>query len=343
MMSASKVFGPLFDSLSERQREVLTARFGLAGTKGPQTLAAIGDRYGVTRERVRQIEAGALALVAKKVKSSNAHSEILSRTQKYLKSVGGVAKREATLAYHKNFIDGLTENHLALLGEATGVFAVYPEDKHFWDLHYLDKVSLKRASDVIGQFVRFIRPLKSEALGGGYNSIFGRFVRQHKIEAKLARNYLGISKKIHVSPFGETGLAEWPEIKPRTIRDRIYLVLKKKKDPVHFRHIATLINESGLGGRKALAPTVHNELIKDPRFVLVGRGIYGLAEHGYTVGTAKEVIAKILKKEGPMTFEKLVSAVQKDRFFKPNTILANLQNRDFFERLNDKSYRVRES
>ncbi len=343
MISASKVFGPIFDSLSQRQKEVLLGRFGLEGNKVPQTLAAIGNRYGVTRERVRQIEAGALDLLAKKVKSSAACSEVLSKTQKYLKGLGGLAKREAVLDYHKGSVDGLAENHLALLAEATDAFGVYPADKHFWSFYYLDKGALKKASDFVGQFAKFLRPLKGEVLAGEYDALFSRFVKQQRIEAKLARNYVGVSKKIHKSPFGDIGLTEWPEIKPKTIRDRIYLVLKKKSEPVHFRDIADLINESGLGGRKALAPTVHNELIKDSRFVLVGRGIYGLLENGYTIGTAKDVIAKILKKEGPMTFEKLVSTVQKDRFFKPNTILANLQNRDVFERLDDKSYRVRES
>jgi RNA polymerase primary sigma factor len=44
--------------LEEREEEVLRARFGLDGV--PLTLAEIGDKMGVTRERVRQIEARAL-------------------------------------------------------------------------------------------------------------------------------------------------------------------------------------------------------------------------------------------------------------------------------------------
>ncbi len=44
--------------LEEREEEVLRARFGIDGV--PLTLAEIGDKMGVTRERVRQIEARAL-------------------------------------------------------------------------------------------------------------------------------------------------------------------------------------------------------------------------------------------------------------------------------------------
>jgi RNA polymerase primary sigma factor len=47
-------------SLSERERHVLELRFGLAGIT-PRTLEEIGQEFRVTRERIRQIEAKALA------------------------------------------------------------------------------------------------------------------------------------------------------------------------------------------------------------------------------------------------------------------------------------------
>jgi DNA-directed RNA polymerase delta subunit len=120
-------------------------------------------------------------------------------------------------------------------------------------------------------------------------------------------------------------------------------VLKKKAEPLHFEDIAKHINKVGFDDQQALAPTVHNELIKDNRFVLVGRGIYGLKEHGYEAGTAREVIAKILKTKGPLKPTDVVTHVNQQRFFKTNTILINLQNRNFFERMNDGRYRVREA
>jgi RNA polymerase primary sigma factor len=46
--------------LPERERRVLTLRYGLAGDRGPLSLEAIGRELGITRERVRQIEANAL-------------------------------------------------------------------------------------------------------------------------------------------------------------------------------------------------------------------------------------------------------------------------------------------
>jgi len=57
-------------SLSEHEREILNLRFGLDDEE-PQTLEAIGKRFGVTRERIRQIEARSLAKLRKASKTSD--------------------------------------------------------------------------------------------------------------------------------------------------------------------------------------------------------------------------------------------------------------------------------
>jgi RNA polymerase primary sigma factor len=53
-----------FTGLSESEQKILTLRFGLNDCE-PQTLETIGLLFGVTRERIRQIEAKALKKIRK--------------------------------------------------------------------------------------------------------------------------------------------------------------------------------------------------------------------------------------------------------------------------------------
>ncbi len=339
----SKVLQPLFKDLTERQEAVLSGRFGLVKNAEPETLEAIGKRFGVTRERVRQIEAVSLTAVREKIKKNEAAQDMLADGKKSLKNAGGVAAPAALVASGRSLVSDLNENHLAFLVAASGAFSYRATDKDFAPLYYLDGGALKAVLAFTGSWTSFLRPRKSQLLSGTYDSELKSFAKEKGVQLAHAENFLSLSKKIHANPFGDKGLTEWAEVRPRTIRDRIYLVLKKQGEPIHFQTIASEINKVKFDARTALASTVHNELIKDERFVLVGRGTYGLREHGYEPGTAKEVIHRILKKKGPMKSKDIVEAVQKERLLKQNTILVNLQNRSFFERTKDGVYRVREA
>ena len=57
-----------FETLSDSEKKILTLRFGL-DDKEPQTLDTIGRSFGVTRERIRQIEAKSLEKLRKIVES----------------------------------------------------------------------------------------------------------------------------------------------------------------------------------------------------------------------------------------------------------------------------------
>jgi len=50
----------VLDQLGPREREIVMRRFGLGDTPGPQTLDEVGRHFGVTKERIRQIEGRAL-------------------------------------------------------------------------------------------------------------------------------------------------------------------------------------------------------------------------------------------------------------------------------------------
>lgn len=343
MTSAPKIMNGLFSALSPRQKEVVAGRFGLEKSKEPETLAAIGERLRVTRERVRQIEKSALIILQRQINATPSCLDILSRSKRFLKENGGAVRQDALLKHLEASTDDLTGNQLELLLKASGAFTSYQEDKDFWPFYYVGKNELKTATSFIENWGGFLQKQKHTVLEGRYEDQFKYFLKMKNISKNHAEAYLGISKRIHKNPYGDIGLREWPEIRPVTIRDRIYLVLRKKGEPLHFETIAKTINEVNFDGRVALASTVHNELIKDQRFVLVGRGMYGLTERGYEPGTAKVVIKRILQKHGPMKPNDVVVHVQKERFFKPNTVLINLQDKNLFKRLPDGRYHIREA
>ena len=340
---SSKLTDPLFKNLTDRQKAVLIGRFGLGNGGEKETLEAIGQKFDITRERVRQIESSALSAVAANTKSFATAQAILRESKRVLAASGGAMRKEALIDALSGQFEGLTANYFGLLLAASKAFHFRAEDDNFNASYHLDKDSFKKAETFLNQWINYLKSKKHSILEGRYNEEFTAFVKEKKISPAAAEQYALLSKRIHRNSFGDVGLAEWPEVRPKTIRDRIYVVLKKQKQPVHFEDIARLINDAKLDARLAIASTVHNELIKDRRFVLVGRGMYGLSEHGYEPGTAQEVIARILKKQGPMKSAEIIQAVQKERLFKHNTILVNLQNKSLFQRDEGGAYRVREA
>ncbi len=343
MASIAKLVTTAVAGLNPRQKEVIFARFGLDGRGKGQTLAAIGDSLHVTRERVRQIENGAIVVIKRNIGHSAELAAALEKIRKFIAGKGGVAKKTDVVRYAATIIGGAKENHIDFLADASDVFHLYREDDAFHPFYYITDKDLKNAKMFVEGWVAFLKGRKERVFTESYEVQLAGFLKTKTIERTIAESYLSVSKHIHENPYGDKGLRDWPEISPSTVRDKIYLVLKKHGEPLHFEDIATHINRAKFDGEKALAPTVHNELIKDERFVLVGRGLYGLKEHGYEPGTAREVIARVLKTRGAMDTSEVMDAVNRQRFFKPNTILINLQNRNYFERMPDGKYRVRES
>ncbi len=343
MTSIAKIIDSAFADLRPRQKEVLEARFALAKTGEGETLAAIGDRLKVTRERVRQIEASGIQLAKKNIAANQETTVFLEKVKKYLAGRGGASAQAETRDYAATLVKGIKENQLDFLAEVSGAFKVYRADADFIPFYYVSEKDLKEVKSFVEGWVDFLNAHKEKVLGGTYAAHLASFVKGSSVDAAVAENYLGLARHIHKNPYGDMGLRDWPEIRPTTVRDKIYLVLKKNGEPLHFEDIARHINKVAFDDQAALAPTVHNELIKDERFVLVGRGMYGLREHGYEPGTAREVIAKVLTDVGPLRPAEVVTEVNKQRFFKENTILINLQNRSFFERMPDGKYRVREA
>ncbi len=139
MTSAQKLFNSLISVLNSRQKEVICGRFGLNNKGDYETLAAIGDRMHVTRERIRQIENSAIDTISKEISKNPDCAQIIASSKKHLKNAGGVMKNDALLGNLKDIADGLGDHHLALLIEALPAFYYHPEDDDFWPFYYLSK------------------------------------------------------------------------------------------------------------------------------------------------------------------------------------------------------------
>jgi hypothetical protein len=319
----------LLAPLSSRVKEILVRRYGLGTDSKRATLESIGSGYGITRERVRQIENFGLAAI-KKAKTFNPLDPAFLELKKNMEDFGGIVHEEEFLNHISH--DEATKNHLHFLLVVSDAFIKIKEDDDFHHRWTTDKELATRVHQSLHNLCSNLQEndLVSES------ELIARFLREIKDISKdpkiteFAKKWLIISKQISKNPLGEWGLSKSPNVKMRGIRDYAYLVLRQNGSPMHFSEVAKAINK--YFGRKAHPATCHNELIKDSRFVLVGRGLYALVEWGYSRGTVADVVKSILAKEGPLSKDEIIAKVLKERHVKENTILVNLQNSRLFKK-----------
>lgn len=351
MTNPNKVITNLIGDLPQKQRDIVIKRFGLKNGKRT-TLEAIGNEYGITRERVRQIEEDALTRLRKPQVISQL-AGYFDAISKHLTNHGHIKNEEHLLEndYKEIFTDCETSGHpraivhfLLTLGKP---FDKIPEtnDLHgFWTTNKAIVPEIKEImADLHKKLEKHGKTINKETLLDFVNSS----VKEKGVAAteKALISYINISKKIDSNVFGEYGMANWTEIKPRGMKDKAYLILKRLQKPVHFTQVAKEIEKAGLvknrkgGLAKAHPQTVHNELIKDKRFVLVGRGTYALADWGFVPGTIKDVITQTIETaKKPLAKEEILSAVLAQRQVKENTILLNLQNKKLFRKVDGERY-----
>lgn len=325
----------LLSALPSRAREVVERRYGLGASTEPMTLDAIGQLYGITRERVRQIENQALS----NIKRSDAYREatpIFEELRDAIDSLGAIISEDDILEYIAKKED--IQHHINLLLVLGDYFTHEREDAEFRHRWCTDS---KIAEEVKQALRTLYKNLESDQLIPESEVIDRclqelREVNERYRDEEIIRRWLKLSKQIDSNPLGEWGRADSPNVRVKGIRDYAYLAIKRHGSPMHFSEVAQTIEK--LFGKEAHVATCHNELIKDPRFVLVGRGLYALAEWGYHQGVVKDVIRELLEKHGPLTRQEIIDRVKKERYVKDNTILVNLQDTSSFVRGRDGRY-----
>ena len=327
----------LIGSLPTRAKDVVIKRYGLGTDDKVMTLEAIGSKYSITRERVRQIDNYSLTQI-RKSKEYTKEKPVFDELMLVVKALGAVIHHDELLALLAK--DRSTQNHINFLLVVGDAFKKDKEDDHFKHRWYVDQnlarhieASLKKLyaslnddelvpeSEMIKKFLDEVEDLSDE-----YR------------DEEVVRRWLNLSHKIGRNPLGEWGKAKSSNVKAKGIRDYAYLVIRKHGSPIHFREVAKAIGN--YFNKRAHVATTHNELIKDSRFVLVGRGLYALKEWGYMTGVVKDVIRDVIEKNGPLTKEQVIDKVLKERYVKENTIVVNLQNPKYFKRDKEGKYHI---
>lgn len=318
----------------DREKEIISRRFGLKGNR--ETLEQIGEMLFITRERVRQLEKAILihlqiSAEENQIPELAAAEKILIRN---LTEMGRVAKLDlltdkvygrTTTASERagiNFIATFSKS-LTVIEENDSYNAAVGIAE------YGDAASVRGRVDEIVDVIRKNKePMTLDQLDNVLNY-------EHPDHIKAVASI----SKLLATLNGVWGLSKWPAVNPRNIRDKIFVILEAHKEPMHFSDIANEIKESNFKRKNVTIQAIHNELIKDSRFVLIGRGIYALSSWGYKKGTISDIIKGILEKaEKPLTREEIVKQVLKTRKVKETTILLNLQNKKLFKKIDKNSY-----
>lgn len=343
----------ILKDLNQREREIINARYGLESAE-TKTLEAIGKKYEITRERVRQIEKNALKKIIKINGLEEKIADLISIVIKYIHQ-GGYLRLEESLFddilenTQEEFVD---ENRLRFIFKYFLNDYIEPVDivytERAWKIkdksikHYMPIIegikNILEKKDEPLHLLEIVKILEKEVIDEKLSAI----IKDIENWEEAVNSYLQVSKHFKKDLFGKWGLTHWRLISPKRMRDKIYLILQKYKNPMHFKTIAEKINLEKFDKKLAHPATIHNELILDDRFVLIGRGIYALKDWGYQPGLIIDVVKQVMTQAGvPLTKDEIIKEVLKQRQVKEGSINLVLTDKNIFEVLKDGSYRLK--
>ncbi len=322
----------------DRDREVISDRFGLSGAK-PKTLEEIGGTLGITRERVRQIEKNTLRKLTEFLANDLRGQEISSVIMGIINKNGHILRttRLDTLVLGENS-SAKAKHQLTFIAAACAEIYVLTDATNVYRSYFTDPLT----SQIIERIIKdTIAHLKVENKPVEEHVLVKKIREDLKtIEAETIVATIATCKTVLKTDSGHLGLSHWRDINPRSIKDKTYYILKKHNQPLHYTEISKHIQNFGGVEKSVTRQAVHNELIRDERFVLIGRGIYALSEWGYTSGVVEDVIEAVLIETGrPMHKDDIIAEVLKRRIVKETTILLNLQ-KDRFKRVARATYTI---
>lgn len=309
----------------EREIAILCDRFGIG--KNAKTLHAIGVGYGVTRERIRQIVNNSIRKIQKNCVSDELKKAIKLAEAQIEKNGGVITK--AKLAEKLGVADKVEQNALNFCVSLSDKVILVKESKELKQGWALKTIKPAKIKDVAKKSVVFLKQKKAVSRAT-------EIAEAIKEKPEFTAAVLGSAKDVMATDKNEWGLTAWPHVNPKSIRDKAKYIMVRHGEPIHYGDLTIKIID--MGNKNVTKQSVHNELIKNREFVLVGRGIYAMRDWGYEPGVVEDVIVEVLEEAGrPMTKKDIVDEVLKRRIVKESTIVLNLQ-RDRFKRVDKAVY-----
>jgi len=341
-MNLGKQAEKVLELLKPNQKKVISKRFGLFGNK-KATLAKIGGEMDRTRERVRQIEASGLSEL-QKPETQTLIADTQKKVGQAVSQLGGVVvESQIAPIVLKDSSDQTKENINALMLLVTILPNIERtrKNQHFNRYWFKQDYTKKEIDNVADAYEKMLKKLKKPV-------VFEQLIKEldkniiSKFNSQALGQIFNIKKALGKDKKNRAGLMSWYQVNPKSARDKAYLILKQVNKPLHYTEIAERIaQENFYSKHNPTAPTVHNEVILDDRFVLIGRGIYALKEWGYSAGTVSDVITGLLKKtQKALGREEIIDQVIKQRQVARNTVLANLNRKDSFKKVGKDKYQL---
>ena len=328
--------------LQDIDKDVVRRRFGLHAPK--ETLQEIGDDYGVTRERIRQIQNRAMDGITPKAKK---HIIILSLSTKARQHLGKVGvKREKTVT--KDFA---RTHNISEKGESLLAFLILLSEKlHHHEetneMHSFISASEKQtrlAKHVLKKILaKFASNPEKTYTGAEVLSFVEKEIHKHigvKAKEDELYDFLRILKPIGRNPFGQFGLLDHNQITPSSLAHKILYLLENQGKPMHFNEIFQSlkgmdeINDEFLSNRwkkNYNRSSIQNHLIMNPEFVWIGRGTYALKKWGYKEGNVFDRMVELVKKNKSIQKEKLYELLSVEKQFSKITFEVYIRNKKYF-------------
>ena len=327
-----KAFNELFGTLQNtRQSMVLRLRYGL-NDGIPRTLEEVGQRFGITRERVRQIEDKALRRIYHPTRR-HILDDIARPFQFVLQQAGGIL-RENQISEKISQVTVLGK--IDPIGATRFVLGVTSGLQEIEDgIWALKECPLEYFSMVTSAAALRLEKNQSRMR---YNKLVSEVRRmlessndaaQREVDTLFIEACLQADPQFEISDDGWCILAKWQ----RSYIDEMVEVLRDKGKPLHFREIASGVEALLNGNQEVSEHNIHAVLQRrQDLFVWAGQGTYGLVEWGIQRPTYYvEIISDILEAEGePLPADEIIRRVEKLRPCKKTSVMMYLTMNDRF-------------